>query len=201
LYASSMRFIFIGISKIRRTMESILLKMYRHTISDKFKHLGTNFKIKLDTQFHNCQYISIGNNFSADYRVKIDAWDKYAGESFVPEIIIGNNVSLNTDCYISSINRILIGDGVMMGRNVFITDHTHGKTKLYDAAPAKRELYSKGGICIGNNVLIGSNVCIMPGVAIGDNCIIGANSVVTRSFGDNVCIVGTPGRVCKNLEI
>ena len=94
---------------------------------------------------------------------------------------------------------IIIGDGVMMGRNVFISDHLHGNTESSALMPRERKLYSKGGVKIGNHVLIGSNVCIMPGVTIGDDCIIGANAVVTHSMPECAVIGGIPAKVLKQL--
>jgi len=189
-----------AIARIKRTIEKWYTQIYFKLMEKEFSYVGENCSIKSDTTFANPKYIKIGDNFSTDYRVKIDAWDQYREYCYTPEIVIGSNVSMNTDCYISAIYSIKIGNGVMMGRNVFITDHLHGEAKLNKLSPAKRELFSKGKVVVGNDVLIGSNVCIMPGVTIGDNCIIGANAVVTHSFGRNKCIAGIPAKVIKDLE-
>lgn len=188
------------IIRMERTIEKWYTQIYLKSIRKEFSYLGENCRIKHDTIFTNPRYIKIGDNFRADYRVKIDAWDKYEEQCFKPQIIIGSNVSLNTDCYISAVHSIRIGDGVMMGRNVFISDHTHGEAKVHELSPAKRKLFSKGKVVVGNDVLIGSNVCIMPGVTIGDGCVIGANAVITHSFGCNKCIAGIPARIIKELD-
>lgn len=55
---------------------------------------------------------------------------------------------------------------------------------------------SGGGISIGNNVMIGARVIILPDVKIGDNVIIGAGSVVVKDIPSNSVAVGVP---CKRV--
>ena len=104
------------------------------------------------------------------------------------------------NCHIGCIESIEIGDNVLLGSKVYVTDHFHGSiTKEdIDVPPILRPLSSKP-VKIGNNVWIGDNVCIMPGVTLGNNVIVGANAVVTKSFPDNSVIVGVPAKVIKML--
>lgn len=53
---------------------------------------------------------------------------------------------------------------------------------------------------IGDNVEIGSNVCIIGGVRVGNNVRIGAGSVVVKDIPDNSIAVGNPARVIRTLE-
>lgn len=48
---------------------------------------------------------------------------------------------------------------------------------------------------IGDNVYIGSNVCIVEDVKIGNNVTIGAGSVVTKSIPDNATAVGNYAKI------
>jgi virginiamycin A acetyltransferase len=50
----------------------------------------------------------------------------------------------------------------------------------------------KGGINIGNDVWIGTNVIILSGVKIGDGAIIGAGSVVTKEVQPYSVVAGVP---------
>ncbi|MCF0058321.1 serine acetyltransferase [Dyadobacter sp. CY356] len=59
-------------------------------------------------------------------------------------------------------------------------------------------IYSASPI-IGNNVDIGSNVCIIGPITIGDNVKIGAGSVVVKNVPSNCIIAGNPARVIKTL--
>lgn len=142
--------------------------------------------------------IEIGNNFHADARLRLETYE-VKGSSFSPKILIGDNVNLNFDCHIGCINRITIGNNVLMGSRVFITDHFHGESTLeyLDIPPATRLLVSKGEVVIEDNVWIGENVSIMPNVTIGKGSIVGANAVVTKSFPAYSIIGGNPARVIK----
>jgi len=148
-------------------------------------------------------FIEIGNHFYSNANARIEAVSQYGNESFIPQIKIGNNVLFSRNCHIGAMNRIEIGDGTLLGSNVFITDHFHGHVCKDEISvrPIMRSLYSKGPVIIGKNVWIGENVCIMPNVTICNGVIIGANSVVTRSFGDNLVIAGNPAKVIKDLNI
>ncbi|MGB5982874.1 MAG: serine acetyltransferase [Nonlabens sp.] len=53
---------------------------------------------------------------------------------------------------------------------------------------------------IGDNVVVGANVCIIGKINIGNNVVIGAGSVVVKDVPDNVVVVGNPARLIKNLD-
>jgi putative colanic acid biosynthesis acetyltransferase WcaB len=52
---------------------------------------------------------------------------------------------------------------------------------------------------IGNNVDIGSNVCILGDITIGDNVKIGAGSVIVKDIPPNSIVVGNPARIIKTI--
>lgn len=132
---------------------------------------------------------------------KIEDIQQLGGRYFSPFVKIGNNVSIESDCHISSINKIIIGDNVLMASFVYISDHSHGEITRAELAlpPLERPLYSKGPIIIGNNVWIGEKVCILPNVKIGNSAIIGANSVVTKDIPPYSVAAGSPAKVIKQL--
>ncbi|NBA85277.1 serine acetyltransferase [Emticicia sp. CRIBPO] len=53
---------------------------------------------------------------------------------------------------------------------------------------------------IGNNVDVGSNVCIIGPIKVGNNVKIGAGSVVTKDIPPNSVVVGNPARVIKTIS-
>lgn len=148
------------------------------------------------------KYITIGELFSCGKRLRLECWNSYKGMMYTPKIIIMNNVNIGHDCHIGATNEIYIGNNVLIGSKVYISDHSHGNT-FYDdllIAPIERPLYSKGKVIIKDNVWIGEGVVILPSVTIGENCIIGANAVVTKSFPSNCVIGGNPARVIKIMN-
>ena len=53
---------------------------------------------------------------------------------------------------------------------------------------------------IGNNVNIGSNVCIIGGILIGNNVVIGAGSIVVKDIPDNVVVAGNPAKIIRYIN-
>ena len=147
------------------------------------------------------QKIIIGKNTWIQAYSVLGCWSCHNGVNFSPSIEIGNNCSIGEYNHISAINKITIGDGLLTGRFVIITDNNHGELSLdeADCPPGKRRLKSKGGISIGNNVWIGDKATILGGIQIGDNAIIAANSVVNKSVPNNCVVGGVPAKVIKKL--
>ena len=166
-----------------------------------FNFLGKNSHVISPFFIKNPQYIRIGENFSSLYNLRLEAWDEYVGQKFKPELIIGNNVCFNSDVHIGCIDRIEIGDNVLMASRIFIADCSHGhiSREALRLPPIQRPLISKGPVIIENNVWIGEGVAILHGVTIGENSIIGANSVITKDIPSNSVVGGNPGRILKTL--
>lgn len=159
-----------------------------------------NYQIKGPVSVVGPENIHIGKNFSAGIHFRIDAISEYAGDSFIPCIKIGDNVSIQDFCHIGCVEKITIGDGTMIASKVLIIDHNHGLVSSFELGtmPLSRSL-SHEEVSIGRNVWIGDCVSIMPGVSLGNGVIVGANSVVTKSFGDNAVIAGCPAKLIKQL--
>lgn len=157
--------------------------------------------IKFPFYYRGEKYFSFGKHIRLGRGARIEALDQYCGKKYKPQIIIMDGVTTSPNIHIGAISKIVIGKGVLIGANVLITDHYHGKidTEELKIPPAKRKLYSKGPVIIEDNVWIGENVAILPGVTIGKNAIIGANSVVTKDVPSNSVVGGNPARVIKSL--
>lgn len=165
------------------------------------KYIGKNVWLDSDSSFAGMEYMEIGDDFRCGRGAWIEAIGECNGQTFHPCLIIGDNFSMQNNCHIGCIESIVIGNNVLLGSKVYITDHFHGNiTKEdLDVPPALRPLSSKP-VRIGDNVWIGDNVCVMPGVTLGNNVIVGANAVVTHSFPENSVIAGCPAKVIKMLK-
>ena len=93
-----------------------------------------------------------------------------------------------------------IGDSLLTGKWVTITDNSHGETDkaTLEMRPQERPITSKGPVIIGNNVWIGDKATILPGVTVGDGAVIAANAVVTKDVPAYSVVGGNPARVIRS---
>ena len=186
-----------------RRIRNIINRIEWYICSKKFKSIGKDSFMGVGFSVNFPEYIVAGDNFKCGKDVRLQVWPIYHNRStgYKPELIIGNGVSLTERCFISCMNRIVIGDGTLLGSDVFVTDNSHGRNTMEEAdtPPGERELYSKGIVEIGRNVWVGKNTCVMPGVKIGDGCVIGANSVVTHDIPPYSIAVGAPAKAIKKI--
>ncbi len=110
-------------------------------------------------------------------------------------ILVGNKVSINDGCYLTSLFSIVIGDGTSIGEYTSIRDYNHNFTNL--TIPIKEQDYYGAPIEIGKDCWIGRGCMILPGVIIGDGVIIGANSVVTKDVPSYSVVAGVPAKIIK----
>ena len=178
--------------------------LYTMWIRNFIGHVGVHSRIcrPCSLQGGGQKNISIGDYTTIQGTSILGCWTKYGRQEFPnASITIGNYCSIGEYNHITACNKISIGDGLLTGRYVIISDNSHGGLSEEEAriAPANRDLKSKGEVVIGNNVWIGEKVTVLAGVHIGDNVIIAANSVVTSDIPDNSMAAGVPARVVKSL--
>ena len=186
-----------------RSLVSRLDNSFGRTINDvKFGIIG---------QLRCPEYISIGDGTGFGDWLYLTAWDtfhcvvngKEEIQHFIPSLTIGENCHFGAFNHITCINRVEIGNRLLTGKWVTITDNSHGKTDkdTLQVAPIERPLYSKGPVVIGNDVWMGDKVTILANVIIGDGAVIAANSVVTEDVPAYSVVAGNPAKIIKhNVE-
>lgn len=141
------------------------------------------------------KYISICGNCCFGDFIYLEAWN--INKTNVPQISIGKNCNFGAMNHITCCNHIEIGDNVLTGKWVTITDNSHGNTDIESlkTPPLSRPIVSKGSVIIGNNVWIGDGAKILPGVKIGDGCVIAANAVVVKDVPSFAVVGGNPAKL------
>lgn len=126
-----------------------------------------------------------------NYKGSIEIQARYKNS----KIVIGDNVHTNNNIYICAANFIEIGDDVLIGQNVIISDHEgHGIEP-----ENRRKIGIIGKVIIGKNVWIGNNVSILKNSEIGENSIVATGAVVSGIFPPNVIIGGVPAKIIKSI--
>lgn len=188
------------VNKIKRYTDLF----YSFWIQNFLGHVGEKTQINRPCKLEGggSRSIFIGDKTLIDSYCILGSWSKYRDQIFSPSIIIGNDCRIGQYTQITACNKITIGDGLLTGRFVLISDNSHGGLSKEEAVipPNKRQLKSKGEIVIGNNVWIGDKASILAGVHIGDNVIVAANAVVTKDVPSYCLVAGIPAKVIKKID-
>lgn len=147
-------------------------------IVGKDAHIHSGTVIYADTK--------IGDHFTCGHNVTIRAncqiGDRVVilhGSTLEGNIKIGKGVKIMAHVYLPS--QTVIGDMVFIGPGV---------TLLNALLPMRKA--GLAGVTIGNHVVIGGGVTLLPGVSIGDNAFVGAGAVVTKDVPSNTLAYGNP---------
>lgn len=111
-------------------------------------------------------------------------------------ITVGDNFYANMDCIFLDVNRVTIGNNVMVGPRVGF--YTAGHPIVADIRIEDLEFGSP--IVVEDNVWIGGSAVILPGVTIGKNAIVGAGAVVTKDVPANSIVGGNPAKVIRMIN-
>lgn len=192
---------FIFPYSLSNTLISVRNKIYTGWLSKCFKNFGNSNIYFPMLSLVGSKYITIGNNTSIGKNIALTVWKRKDSKYNSPSISIGDRCSIGADAHITAINKIVIGNNVLTGKKILITDNSHGESTREElvTAPSKRPLYSKGAVIIDDNVWIGEKVSIMPSVHIGEGVIIAANAVVTKDIPPYCIVAGIPAKIIKKL--
>jgi lipopolysaccharide O-acetyltransferase len=150
--------------------------------------------------------IHVGRAFKALNNLWLEAVERdRAGNLYSPSLTIGDDVVFGFGVHVAATNRVCIGNDVLVGSHVIITDHNHGiyagpgQSSPFER-PANRLLTSDAETTVEDNVWIGDGVVVLPGAHIGMGSIIGANSVVNGKIPRHCMAAGTPARPIKRFD-
>jgi acetyltransferase-like isoleucine patch superfamily enzyme len=146
--------------------------------------------------------IVIGRDFKAVSRPQnnsIGVFQKVTMKTLCPgaKIRIGNNVGVS-GVTISSRLQVVIGDNVLLGSGVLITDN--------DAHPLQVDerhipgATSLAPVFIEAGVFVGARSIILKGVTLGEGCVVGAGSVVSKNVPPYTIVAGNPAQIIRKLK-
>lgn len=111
-------------------------------------------------------------------------------------IVIGDYVGMS-GCTISASCSISIGDHVLIGSGVLITDSDAHAIDW--SARRNGALGNSRPIVIEDDVFIGARAIILKGVRLGRGAVIGAGSVVTQDVDAHMLVAGNPAHILRSL--
>ncbi len=157
--------------------------------------------IRFPIDIRGKKYIQIKKGFTTGKYCRIEVYLK----NKVPILIFGENFEMNDNVHITAMEKVQIGNNVLIASKVYISDCTHGsylgnEDDSNPLMPPNSREFSTKPVFIDDNVWIGEFVSILPGSKIGKGSIIGANSVVTKEIPPFVIAVGSPAKPIKKFN-
>ena len=127
-------------------------------------------------------------------RTMVDSFVKIKPAGGMGELVIGADCAINSGTVIYTGNGVRIGDGVAIAANCTLAPTNH-EFKDRDR-PIREQGFqpSRGGIVIGDDVWLGSNVVLLDGAVIGKGAIIAAGAVVRGEVEPYAIYGGVPAR-------
>lgn len=178
-----------------------MIRKFQNYTEDEMLISGLTFGEKVyianDVIMHNPENIIIGNNVRLDTQCVLIAGKNH-------KIRIGNNVHISAGCYFyGNSGNITIGDCCCTsGRCVLYTandDYTEG----YMANSVIDKKYKKvttGDIELKKHALVGCNSVILPNVVLEYATSVGSHSLVNKSTSAFDVIAGCPAKFIKKRK-
>ena len=148
-------------------------------------------------RIHGSECISIGEKTHIGDYFYLTTWPERVKEK--PSLKIGTHCNFGAFSHITCTHKMDIGDHVLTGKWVSISDNNHGNSSIeqLQMPPNDRPIESKGAVVIEDNVWIGDKATILSGVHIGKAAIIAANAVVTKDVPAYCVAAGNPAKIVK----
>lgn len=166
-------------------------------------HVPTARLIRYPFVVRGAKYVDFGHRLTTGVGCRIEAFR--TNDAMNKRIVFGKDVQMNDYVHISAIERVEIGNHVLLASHVYISDNSHGfySGTAMDSSPLippRERDYRIDSVKIGDNVWIGEGAIILPGVKIGSGSVIGAHSIVNIDIPDNCMAVGAPARIIKEYS-
>ncbi|MBX8996891.1 sugar O-acetyltransferase [Corynebacterium testudinoris] len=109
----------------------------------------------------------------------------------------GEGCFLNTQTVLLDVADITVGARTLVGPGCQFITVGHPVNDLEMRRGGWEQAHP---ITVGEDCWFGAGVIVLPGVTIGDRCILAAGTLVTRDVPDDSLVMGSPGRVVRQLN-
>lgn len=108
------------------------------------------------------------------------------------ELRVGAGSQILSGCRIDCSGSVSIGAGSHIGRDCQIVTHEHDTSSR--EMPVLQAPIKTHPVKIGDDVMIYSDVVILPGVTVGDGAVVAVRSVITNDVAPYSVVAGVPAR-------
>lgn len=106
---------------------AILNVLYTMWIRNFISQVGSRTVFAKKFTIVGGDFVAIGERNSFAEGCMVSAWKEYGGYKYNPQITIGNDCNFGKMNHITCCNKITIGNGVLTGMYVLISDNSHGE--------------------------------------------------------------------------
>ncbi|MHB8377430.1 MAG: acyltransferase [Dehalococcoidia bacterium] len=144
------------------------------------------------------KHIFIGERTLIGRNAMLLAADRYAGETYEPNMRIGDDTRIGQNFFASCTGEFRIGSRVLISQNVHVGDNLH-RYDDPDVAVIDQPM-TRGYVIVADDAFIGVNAVILPNVRVGRHAVVGAGAVVTRDVPDYCVAAGNPARILRSYD-
>ena len=159
----------------------------------RFESFGWRSTLQKCVMLTNPQKIHIGSGVIIRKGARIEVVERNCGR-----LSIGDNTAVQFNFHCGAASSVTIGKDVVIGGNVYITDHDHCFDDPHLSVRRNSKLVS-APVLIEDSCFLGEGCVILKGVTIGKRSVVGANAVVTKNIPPYSVACGNPATIIKTI--
>jgi len=168
--------------------------LWEPMVRARFAHVGKNLRLGRLPHVKGHPVVTVGDDVYMGAHITIES-GRYLDN---PRFIVGNNVSIASDCFFSVSKLVEIGDHCALGAGCELSDGDGHQTDLErrkrDEPLSEADLLP---VVLEEGAWLGRGVRVLKGVTIGAGAIVAAGSVVQKDVPAGALAMGVPARVVK----
>ncbi len=166
---------------------------------NEFAHFGKDAGFQPPVTVIGRDRVSLGDGTFFHSGAWLSVVDEHNGRRYDPKLTIGDRCLFARNVWISCVGEITIGDEVLVGDGVLITD-TYHEYQDPDTAIMLQPMAPPKPVHVGDGALLNTGCVITAGVTIGARAFVAANAVVTTDVPPNTVVVGNPARAIRTYD-